>query len=271
MYKKLWAVLVVVILVMSLIPAVSAQEEELIAFRKLSTKEIRNEFTSEVTTHIYTISASAEDKVTIRMTQDEGSTLDPYLVLLGSRGEVIAANDDGGEVNLSALIMDAEIPADGLYFVVASSFEFVDDILDFEIPVGESLIYTISATGFNEPADSSLSNQYFTGALQDGARLEGKSSPQEPVYYYTYIGEAGQTLEITLNSADFDTLLYLITPEGERIAVNDDDPANSGTNSAIRGITLPVSGKYLIFATDVFFYNPENFTGGEFTISLTVN
>ncbi|MEL7235989.1 MAG: hypothetical protein AAGK74_15905, partial [Chloroflexota bacterium] len=67
--------------------------------------------------------------------------------------------------------------------------------------------------------------------------------------------------------------LYLFSPGGERIAINDDF---DGTNSRIMNVELPETGLYLIFATDVFWYNVLegddallSYTGGDFTIALS--
>ena len=69
--------------------------------------------------------------------------------------------------------------------------------------------------------------------------------------------------------------LMVFGPGGTRLAVNSDDPEGIGTDSAIRGLELTEPGKYLFFATDVFFYNAGvggamlEYTGGDFTIILS--
>jgi hypothetical protein len=96
---------------------------------------------------------------------------------------------------------------------------------------------------------------------------------EEPVFYFIFDGLAGQVVDIAMESDEFDTVLHVFAPGGNRIAVNDD--YDGETNSAIVGLELPEDGVYLVFATDVFFYNAVNedteslvYTGGEFQITL---
>lgn len=242
--------------------------------------EITNIFEGSVTSHLYVFDATAGDVVTISMTQAEGSTLDPLLVLLGPAGQVIASDDDSGEAPLSALIDGAEIPADGSYFILATSFTYIDVILvEDEEEVSEELEgaeYTLTLEGANRFAGSNEDTfTLYQTELVIGDSFEGYSNADEPVYYFTFDARAGDVVNVEVTSDDIDTLLYVFAPDGNRIAVNDDDPDTIGTNSAIRGLELPVDGEYLIFATDVFFYRLADeatsveYEGGVFTISLS--
>ncbi|MGD1861591.1 MAG: tetratricopeptide repeat protein, partial [Leptolyngbyaceae cyanobacterium] len=62
---------------------------------------------------------------------------------------------------------------------------------------------------------------------------------------YPFEGEAGQAILIQLESAAFDTYLWLLDAAGNALAQNDD--ANEGTNSQI-GIVLPETGTYRVRA-----------------------
>lgn len=75
---------------------------------------------------------------------------------------------------------------------------------------------------------------------------------------YAFEGTAGQTITIAMNaiSQTLDTKLFLISPSGVEVALNDDAdpllvPSNNGrtTNSLIPSYTLQESGTYLIIAT----------------------
>jgi len=83
-------------------------------------------------------------------------------------------------------------------------------------------------------------------------------------------GVEGETFDLSLESQDFDTVLHLFGSNGDRLAVNDDF---DGTNSTISGFTVPVTGRYLIFATDYFFTTIDDeesgYMGGDFALSLT--
>ena len=73
---------------------------------------------------------------------------------------------------------------------------------------------------------------------------EGTLAPMEDTY--TFDGEAGQTMTIELESADFDTVLQLKGPDGKLITSNDDYGVT--LNSTIV-IELPTTGTYSAIAT----------------------
>ena len=68
---------------------------------------------------------------------------------------------------------------------------------------------------------------------------------------YTFSGTAGQQISISMNSAAFDTYLYLANSSNQ--TVGEDDDGGGGTNSRIPAnsgfLTLPTTGTYTIQAT----------------------
>ncbi|HEV2834591.1 MAG TPA: S8 family serine peptidase, partial [Pyrinomonadaceae bacterium] len=91
------------------------------------------------------------------------------------------------------------------------------------------------------------------------------SGTTKRVDVYQFHGLAGQQIIINMSSSEFDTYLYLLHPNAQTIAENDDGggdtnsriPANSGA------FTLPVSGAYKIYATSFF-----NGSTGTYSLSL---
>lgn len=233
------------------------------------------------TAHLYRFNASAGDVVSIGMVQSPDGALDPFLVLLGPNGELIASDDDSGtEPFLSSLISDVELPADGSYFIMATSYIYIDNFL---VEIGEESddqeageTYTLSVNGITPPEQiegfdpETIS---FT-PLAVGDTVSGESTAEFPVGYYVLDGTQGQTVTITAESDEFDTILHVFGPSGDRIAVNDDDDQGGTLNSAVRDLELPEDGLYLIFATNTFFYNAVEtdstleYDGGAFTVSV---
>ena len=81
--------------------------------------------------------------------------------------------------------------------------------------------------------------------------IEGKLNSSSQVlsdgsFYnvHTFEGQAGQNVQIEMESEAFDTYLILLAPDGSRLAENDDAVR---TNSRIT-ITLPTTGTYLLWA-----------------------
>ncbi len=232
--------------------------------------------TADVTAQLFAFDGSAGDIVTVTMTQSKDSSLDPYVVLLGPLGQVVAKDDDSGTESLSAQITDVELPANGSYFIIASSFKSINAIVnssDTDAPADdENLEYTVSVSGITAPPEEEA--LFFTSRLESGVSSTGYSTLEEPVYYFTYVSaDDNETVDINLTSEQFDTLVMVFGPGGDRIAANDDGEG-VGTNSSVTGVDLPEQAKYLIFATDVGFPNAGNseavlqYKGGDFEITV---
>lgn len=278
MMKLVRATLLLCVLVAAFaVAAQTAEDTENVGIASIVSGEpITRVFEDGVTAHVYAFNATANDVVTISMKQPDDSTLDPFLVLLGARGEVIASDDDGGSSPfLSAEISDVTLPSDGSYLIVASSFAYIDDIIEGE-DLEDGLAYEILLEGANPPDGNTDVIEYFSGTLIPGQTFEGFSSLEEPVFFYLFDGNEGDIVDIEMTSDDFDTLLYVVGGSGDRLAVNDDDPQTMTTDSAIRSLVLPATQRYLVFATNVFYYNAGvddsflSYEGGTFEITLNV-
>jgi len=227
-----------------------------------------------ITAQLYAFNATAENVVVINMTQAEGTTLNPYLVVLGNAGQVVGADDNSGPVPNSAQ-MEVTIPANGTYFVIASSAETIDGIqaetIDGEQP------YTLAINGHTPPSEQGTRILYYRGDLTyDTPPPErGYSSPVEPVYFYGFQGQAGDNITAIMRSSNIDGMLSLFDPNGNRIAVNDDAataPVSNITDPALENITLPETGTYLLMASNVLFHQlPEDYPGAFFDIIVNRN
>ncbi|WP_206044056.1 tetratricopeptide repeat protein [Geitlerinema sp. P-1104] len=79
------------------------------------------------------------------------------------------------------------------------------------------------------------------GQLEDGDAVLQDGSLYD---LHSFEGEAGQFLEIRLDSDDFDAYLILVSPEGEPVAADD---GGEGFNALI-SIQLPQTGRYSVMA-----------------------
>lgn len=224
-----------------------------------------------VSATLFTFDGSAGDEVTISVTQIT-EDFDPYIVLLGPRGEVVAADDDSGDVSFSSLIEDAELPTDGSYLILVSK-AFGADSEASEDDVKDAREFEIEVTGNNAPVNnpdySEDSLLLYRGEIEVGGTTDGFSDATEPVYYYIFTATEGQELDIVVEEADFDTLIMIYGQDGERIGLNDDDP-EGGLTSAIRGFEVPADGAYMLFVTALNFDEAdEDYEGGTFTLSIS--
>jgi len=90
-----------------------------------------------------------------------------------------------------------------------------------------------------EPPPVSATHQIAYGEVQRGA-MRGETCND-----WTFVGAAGDIVQLNMRSADFDTYLYLFAPDGGILAENDD--SNFSLNSQINA-TLTESGLYTLSA-----------------------
>lgn len=233
--------------------------------------EMIGEIVPGISATLFTFDGTAGDKVTISVTQITDG-FDPYIVLLGPRGEVVAADDDSGDVSLSALIEDVELPTDGSYLIQVSSAFSASREAD-STDTKDAREFEIEVTGNNAPVNnpdySETSLLLYRGEIEVGGTTNGFSDASEPVYYYIFEATEGQELDIVIDEADFDTLIMVFGQNGERIALNDDDP-DGGLTSAIRGFEVPADGAYMLFVTTFRFQGVDSdYEGGTFTLSIS--
>src|SRR5262249_44847726 len=150
-------------------------------------------------------------------------------------------------------ISDKTLPDDGVYLVMATTFAHIDEILvesgqETEEPTDQT--FDITVTGNTDPATTDNALIYTTD-IKQGDTLDGDSTLEDPVGYYTYEGKAGDTITITTDpQADskgdsVDTALHVFDPDGNRIAANDDDSdASTIGASGIHDLKLTEDGTY---------------------------
>jgi hypothetical protein len=209
---------------------------------------VQSELSDDALTHRYTFSGQQGDVVTITLTSED---FDSFLSLLDENGVVLTTNDDGAG-NLNSRIDSFVLPADGDYTVEASSFS--------RFSTGS---YTLSIVEGSAPTNTSGDVVAQAGGSIDiGDTVTGTLDSSTVSSRYTFEGEAGQVITITLTSEDFDTYLRLQDPTGFELAYDDDSAGN--LDSRIGPYTLPSNGTYTILA--------ESFGGsssGSYRLSLS--
>ncbi len=184
---------------------------------------------------------------------DVAADFDAYLLLLDPAGNVIAANDDYGDVTKSHV--QANLAQAGTYRVIVTSLN-----------PGVGGTYTITSSQPPPPsADTPITlGQIVQGALEatDRAALpatDARGNGQYMTDGYAFSGSAGQPVQVDV-TAQFDAFIYLLGPSGEVITSNDD----FGTSSASRiSVTLTETGPHRIVVTSY----DEN-TAGTYTVTV---
>jgi len=206
--------------------------------------------------------ASEGDEVTVTM---EAEDIDPYLVLFGASGALVAQNDDADGLN--SQIADFEVPADGTYFILATTFSNRNNSL---IESSDELAFTLTVEGNTQPASESEDGfSYYSYTTTIGETLELIIDEVQPAYFVTFEGAEGDELTINAPSEDneLDTLMMLFDASGKRFAVDDD----SGEESLASMIEteLPIDGLYFLVVTT---YNyPAIAVGDSDALDGTIN
>jgi hypothetical protein len=274
----------VLILMLSLASLAYAQDEEVPSFSfpvLVDGETVEGEF-SESSMQIYSFIGSEGDEVSAEMLATEGSLVDPYLIILGPNGEVVGYNDDAD--GFDSQIEDAELPVDGLYLVLATTWsELRNQTASEDSPLDDNE-YELTVEGFNEPeeiTDETTQLFGYSAAPAEGEEsinLSGDMTIEEglPVAYVFFWASEGQEISIVTDEASTDEALsdpiaYLFAASGERIAGVDD------TNGFFPEIEVeaPEDGLYLAFITTYGFQEAaeldDDFSGfGDVFVELTV-
>ena len=198
---------------------------------------------AESVQHAWFFQGVEGDVVTIAMNAlDEDVDLDCYLELYGPNGVALTDDDDSGE-GLDALIEYYELPADGIYRLVASNALF---------GMGRAYELTLERT-----------EMVVEGTLTYG---ETMSATLEPGTRHHWLFEGGErdvvTISMTAVSEDMDTYLELFAPDGVRVMSDDDGGGEA--NAEISAFELPMSGTYRIIARGY-----DDVDVGEYELALT--
>ena len=182
---------------------------------------------------VYTFSGTSGQRVDIALVG--GTLTDPYLILVGPDGSVVAENDDSGGTLDAALV--TILAATGTYTIEATAFG------------GETGTYGLSVSaGPTECAATPIAiGATLSGTLSASDCLAPHRS-QSLADRYTFDGTSGQIVTIAHTGVTLvDPYLLLVGPDGAVVA--EDDDGGEGLSSLISGVALPVAGTYTIEAT----------------------
>jgi hypothetical protein len=174
--------------------------------------------------------------LTVSITGDSG--VDSFLSLYGPDGLFLTSDDDSGG-SLNPEIADFALPADGSYTIGAHT-------------IASTGLITLTVSGSSQPAGG--------GVLTIGQPQLAVLKPGR-THQWTFTGEAGQLLNISMISPEFDTFLELHNAAGEVLAENYDGP--DGTSALISTFALPAAGEYTVMARSL-----SNDQGGNYELTV---
>ncbi len=235
----------------------------------------------------FTFEASSGDVITATLESDE---FDTYLFLLDANGVELARNDDFEPFeNTNSRIENFVIPEDGTYTLQVNSFGAVVGIDEESGTFNLALMPGVATSSTPVPIPSPTATPPPPMPSPTATPLPPIPSPtmtplpptsNTEIAYgdviegylstntarFTFNGTAGDIINITLNSSDFDSYLLLYDENGFEIARDDD--SGGDLNSRIGPFELAQSGTYTIEVT-TYSYISYNETGtGNFVLRL---
>ena len=115
-------------------------------------------------------------------------------------------------------------------------------------------------------AQSSSSEPVDGGVIEYGETVDAELSSDAPAIAYTFTGEEGTSVTMTMISEDFDTYLTLLDEDGAELSSDDDSAGN--LDSRIGPFSLPADGDYTVVAQSYAFRNGSGSASGDFTLTL---
>lgn len=180
--------------------------------------------------HLYSVHLTEMNQVQVDLASD---VFDAYLTLYVGQGladlspeNQLAADDDGGGGLDSRLALALE-PGD--YLLEVRSFSS-------SASGAYTLSLDLSGLGADEDEASAV-------PLALGEPVAGALVPVGDTDAYSFSGLAGEVVDLSLESADFDAFVE-VAFAGETIALDDD--GGEGLNSLVQGLVLPFTGSYRV-------------------------
>jgi len=186
----------------------------------------------------YTFTGSSEDSVVIDLESDD---FDSFLFLYAPDGTLVAENDDFGSTSRSYIWY--KLTSSGTYTVEVTSYES-NSVGDYRI--------TLLGNEDVKPGRTSAAISYGDFLMESLSVTDGTSRYQVGNFAddYTFEGTSGDSVGIKLRSNAFDTYLFLVDPDGDVVAYNDDF---GGTSYSYIRYILSSDGTYTIEATSFDF------------------
>ena len=184
----------------------------------------------------------------------QSSDFDPYLML---RGAGVSRDDDDGGDGLSSRIEHTFDSAGSVSVAATSSFPKEMGSYQLVIRRGNQAsgnrpsgnVVSTPSTGGNQTGGSASTRRLTAGQSVSGDLRNGDEQLNSGEFTdrYTFEGEIGQRVRITLQSSAFDAYVML---RGDEVTVDNDD-YRSGSLDAQIDTTLPYTGTYTVLATTV--------------------
>jgi hypothetical protein len=218
---------------------------------------IEGEITNDQFTRYYRFYARENDIITINMSRLSGN-LDTFVVLASATLQEIITNDDISNETQNSRIADFRIPVTGTYYILATRFE-----RNMGKTTGKFRLQLQSQGNAFEDVASDVRRILY------GVSLTGNIDDITPEVWYTFYGEVGDVISITMDRVEgnLDPFIELYAQDRVSRLVSDDDSGGGVNNARVDRFTLGYTGIYYIRATRYSGADNPN-TSGSFVLVL---
>ena len=220
---------------------------------------ITGELSSQQPALIYPFEGQAGDVIDIALTNAD-TGLDPLLIVLTSKGQEIARNDDETPEVRSSLIRALRLPENDTYYIVATRY-----LARFGLSEG---IFTLTLDQSTAPENPF--GLFSVGLAYDKLAV-GYLDETQSEQIYTFRANAGDVIDIDmriLNDAEtLDPYLGMTDNLGS-VLISSDDVGNGSINARIDDFVVPRDGYYSIVAAR--FVIGDNPNEGEYDLVVTL-
>lgn len=180
--------------------------------------------------------ARARDEVTIGVTADDEDA-DPYLMLLDPDWNVVAQDDDSGE-GRNPLIEEHLIQRPGQYTILVASYW--DDAFEYELELA-------CEEGPPLETESVECGDVVSGALTEDDETGFRGTA--PFDAYSFSSSPDTFLAVSMTTDGGDPYLYLLDPDGNVVAEDDD---SGGELNSLIAYRTETGGEYTVIATSLW-------------------
>lgn len=215
---------------------------------------------SEHPSVLFRFAGTADTRVDLALIATSGD-LDPFLIVLDSKGRELARNDDADTANgvYDSAVNGLRLAETDDYYAIAGRYSqrFGTSTGDFTLTLTEA----DSNNSIIRQTEPMAYDSITSGAISDTTREQA----------FSFRGAAGDvvTIEMSATSGNLDAAMTLTDNLGNSLISNGDDfTLDAATDAAITRYPLPFSGYYTIIASR--YAGGDRRTAGDFRLKLTL-
>jgi len=184
---------------------------------------------------VFLFKATADGSITINVTPTNNSTLNSYLFVYDSTGNILLDYNDGNSSTDSASIINLQVVRDEVYYFMVSGAEGTTGAYNISITPVTDIVGNTIALATNLPISTTSTANTTVGTVNGSIGSNGDVD-----FYKVAIGADGRyafRASADPTSNGLDTTIAVYSEDGQLMGENDDDSASSLNSSLSLNLT----------------------------------